>query len=708
MQRAGTSIRIGVDVGGTFTDFVLLDDRSGEANFGKELTTHDDPSRGIVSGMEKLLRSQGRQFSDLGGIVHATTLVTNAIIERKGARVGFVTTQGFRDTLEIGNETRYALYDLFLKKPAPLVERPLRREVAERIDAAGRIIMPLAADDVVAAAQVFRDGGADAIAVCLLHSYRNPIHERQIRDVLQVELPGVPVTLSSDVAPEIREYERGNTASANAYVQPLMTSYLARLQAELERRGFNGAIHLMLSAGGLTTVASALSRPIHLIESGPAAGAIAAGVFSTSSGAPELISFDMGGTTAKICVLKDGEPRRSTDFEAARVDRFRKGSGLPLKVPVVDLIEIGAGGGSIAYPNAMGLLKVGPESACSEPGPVCYGRGGVRPTVTDADLVLGYLSPDYFLGGEMRLDLPAVHDAIDREIATPLGMSVLQAAAGIHEIVNETMASATRMYLAEKGIDPRTHTLLAFGGAGPVHAYGLAKLLRIPRMVVPPGAGVMSALGLLLAAPSVDVARGHISRVEAIDWPIVNALFTEMEQEARSLMEQAGAAWNDVRVARSADMRFIGQGFEIPVPIPTGELGDTVRAQVELNFVHAYEQLFGRRITGVGAEVLTWRLHASALRREIQLRFPRSAGEATAKTAGRSVYFPGLGFVGCPVFDRNRLLPGMQLAGPVIVEERESTTVIGPESVLVVDRHLNLVVSIGRTASAGSPSNSAT
>ncbi|MDQ0475438.1 hydantoinase/oxoprolinase family protein [Labrys wisconsinensis] len=707
MDMAGTGLRIGIDVGGTFTDFVLLDDRSGSVILGKELTSHDDPSRAILAGMEKLLNARDLRFSDLSSVVHATTLVTNAIIERKGARVGFVTTRGFRDAIEIGNEMRYELYDLFLQKPAPLVPRPLRVEVSERVDAAGGIVVPLAVEDVVAAAGVLRDRQVDAIAVCLLHSYRNPVHERQIREILQAELPGIPVTLSSDVAPEIREYERGNTASANAYVQPLVTRYLAELQAQLEARGFEGAIHLMLSAGGLTTLASAQARPIHLIESGPAAGAIAAGWFSASSGSADVLSFDMGGTTAKMCLLKNGEPQRSMEFEAGRVHRFRKGSGLPLKVPVIDLIEIGAGGGSIAHLNAMGLLKIGPESAGSEPGPVCYGRGGTRPTVTDADLVLGYLSPDYFLGGEMHLDLSAVHGAIEREIAAPLGMSVLAAAAGIHEVVNETMASATRMYLAEKGVDPRRHTLLAFGGAGPVHAYGLARLLRIPRMVVPPGAGVMSALGLLVAAPAIHLARGYISRIAAVDWSIVDALFGAMEWEARSIMEQAGASWSDVEIRRFADMRFIGQGFEIPSPIPAGGLSPGSRSEIEASFTAAYEQRFGRRITDIGLEALTWRIQVSAPSRSTRLRFPESPPGQSAEKGVRAVYFPGPGFRECAVFDRNRLLPGTRLVGPAVVEERESTTVIGPKSELVVDDALNLVVSVNSDTSIGEAAMSA-
>lgn len=694
------NIKVGIDVGGTFTDFVLIDGQSGKVSFGKELTTHDDPSRAMLAGLEKMLGSNGLQFSELSHVVHATTLVTNAIIERKGARVGLITTEGFRDALEIGNEKRYDLYDLFFEKPAPLVTRPFRHEVIERIDANGNVIVPLDHASVVAAAGLLREQNVEAVSVCLLHSYRNARHEHEVRDILAESIPGIPITLSSDVAPEIREYERTNTAAANAYVQPLIVRYLDELRTKLDQRGFPGVIHLMLSGGGLTTLKSAQARPIHLIESGPAAGAIAAGFFSKSALSPNLISFDMGGTTAKMSVLKEGEPQRSAEFEAGRVRRFKKGSGLPLKVPVIDLIEIGAGGGSIAHLNAMGLLKVGPESAGSEPGPVCYGRGGTHPTVTDADLVLGYLSPDYFLGGELRLDLQSVHSAIDVEIARPLGLNVLDAAAGIHAIVNETMASATRMYLAEKGKDARDHTLLAFGGAGPVHAYGLARLLNIPRMVVPPGAGVMSAFGLLVAVPAIDIARGYMTRLASTRWSDVNALFADMESEAKSLMQDAGVDSRNVEISRFADMRFVGQGFEIPAIVPNGPLSEATRHQIEGNFIEAYAELFGRRVTNIGVEALTWRVHASTQRKNVDLKFPTLSSTQTAKKGSRRVFFPGIGFKDCAVFDRKRLLPGSRISGPAIVEERESTTVLGPNSALTVDDHLNLIVEMN-VAAAG-------
>ncbi|MBB5538784.1 hydantoinase/oxoprolinase family protein [Rhizobium giardinii] len=689
--------RIGIDVGGTFTDLVLVDGRTNRASFGKELTSHDDPSRSMLQGLQRLLDANGIAWTDVGNIVHATTLVTNAIIERKGAKVGLITTRGFRDVLEIGNETRYELYDLFFEKPAPLVSRQLRQEVSERIGVNGDVITPLDEDDVAAATEVLREYGVEAVAVCLMHGYRNPSHEKRIAAQLRDLLPGVPVTLSSDIAPVIREYERANTASGNAYVQPVVEQYLTELETGLSHRGFDGAVHLMLSAGGLTTLGTAKKQPIHLIESGPAAGAIAAGYFSRLTDTPNLISFDMGGTTAKMCLLRDGEPERSSEFEAARVQRFKKGSGLPLKVPVIDLIEIGAGGGSIARVDGMGLLKVGPESASSTPGPVCYNRGGTEPTVTDSDLVLGYLSPDYFLGGELKLDLAAVHQAIGDRLAAPLGMDVSSAAAGVHRIVNETMASATRMYLTERGEDPSRYTLLAFGGAGPVHAYGLAKSLGIAKIVVPPGAGVMSALGLLTAAPACDVARSYISDLSAVDWNIVNRLFADMEGEASALLVAAGVSKEEIVLTRSADMRFIGQGFEIPTVLPEGKLGPDLLADIEARFIHDYAVRFGRRVDGVGVEALTWRLTASIPRREAQLAFATSGQGGDARKGQRRAYFEGKGFIDCAVFERSKLAAGATIAGPAIIEERESTIVAGPNTFISVDGHFNVVIEIRET-----------
>lgn len=519
-------VRVGVDVGGTFTDFVLVDEDRDLIFTGKRLTTSEDPSIAITEGVARLLKEAGTDARRLDSVVHGTTLVTNTIIERTGAKVGLITSMGFRDALEMGREIRYDLYDLFLESPPTLVPRYLRCEVAGRVAPDGAVLQDFDEKGFrEVARKLVEDEKVEAIAVCFMHAYRNPEHERRAKAILAEAFGGVPVTISSEVAPEIREFERTSTTCANAYVQPMMLRYLERLDNNLRDMGLNGALYVMLSGGGITTVRSAQAYPIRLVESGPAAGAMAASFYSGLTGVENLISFDMGGTTAKMCLIDGGRPDRKHDFEAGRVRRFMKGSGLPLKVSVVDMIEIGAGGGSLAHIDGMGLLKVGPRSAGSNPGPVCYNLGGTEPAVTDADLFLGYLNPDYFLGGEMKLDMTTVERAIGEKLAKPLGLSTLEAAVGIHNIVNENMAAATRMHLAEKGRDPRRYAMIAFGGAGPVHAYNLARLLKLGRLIVPLGAGVTSALGFLVAAPAIDYVRSYVSRLEQIDWPHLNALF---------------------------------------------------------------------------------------------------------------------------------------------------------------------------------------
>ena len=691
----GTRIRVGIDVGGTFTDFVLVDERRDLIYTGKRLTTPHDPSEAIVGGLERLLREAGTDSAQLHSLVHGTTLVANTIIERSGAKVGLITTRGFRDSLEMGREIRYDLYDLQLEPPRPLVGRPLRREVSERIDAEGRIVLPLDEAEVRKVGAALVADGVEAIAVCFMHAYRNPEHERLARRILEEVCPSVPISVSSEIAPEIREYQRASTTCANAYVQPRIAAYLARLQDGLLKMRLPDKLYIMLSNGGITTVRAARAFPIQLIESGPAAGAMAAGYYGLLTNTPNLISFDMGGTTAKMCLIDRGWPSRVHELEAGRVRRFRKGSGLPLKVPVVDMIEIGAGGGSIAHVDAMGLLKVGPQSAGSEPGPACYGRGGALPTVTDADLVLGYLSTDYFLGGEMTLDAARVTQAIEQHVARPLGLSAAEAAAGIHDVVNENMAAATRMHAAEKGQDPRRFTLIAFGGAGPVHAYGLARLLKLRRIIYPFGAGVTSALGMLVAAPSTDLVRSYVSRLDDIDWGHLEGLFAEMEREARTLLVEGGADPAAITLRRAADMRYVGQGFEITVLLGEGPLGPGSRDDLNERFLSTYAQLFERRITDVPVEAMSWRLAATAPVPNVQLTFggqPARRGDPRKGT--RSVYFPQTGFAPCAVYDRYSLTAGATLSGPAVIEERESTVVAGPDARVTVDEHLDLIVDI--------------
>lgn len=691
----GKRIRVGVDVGGTFTDFVLVDEKRDQIFTGKRLTTPEDPSLAITNGLERLVSESGTSVPELDAVVHGTTLVANTIIERKGAKVGLITTKGFRDSLEMGREIRYDLYDLFFEKPEPLAPRFLRQPVDERIDAKGNVLRPLDENTLGAAAKKLVAEGVEAIAICFMHAYANDAHERQAKEILDAKYPDMPITTSTEVAPEIREYERANTACANAYVLPLMQRYLGDLSQKLSDQGLKQPLYLMQSGGGIASVTRGQAAPIHLIESGPAAGATAGAFYGRLTGTERVISFDMGGTTAKMCLIEEYEPEHAHEFEAGRVRRFKKGSGLPLKVPVIDLIEIGAGGGSLARVDNMGLLKVGPDSAGSEPGPVCYGLGGTQPAVTDADLLLGYLSPEYFLGGEMNLDLGLVKDAVEEKLANVTGLSVEEVAAGIHSIVNENMASATRMYIAEKGRDPRRYALVASGGAGPVHAYGMAKLLKISRVICPLGAGVLSALGFLVAAPGTDSVRSYVSRLENLDWDRLNRLFRDMEEEAMAQIVEAGADPATVTMRRRADMRYSGQGFEIDVPVPDGEMDGSAANVMRQSFLDKYQELFGRQIGDLPIEALTWRIFASGPTPNVELNFAgQQIDEEPSDKGERQVYFPETGYATCKIYNRYALKPGDSFRGPAVIEERESTAVAGPDTTVSIDKYLNLVIDI--------------
>ncbi|WP_137127489.1 hydantoinase/oxoprolinase family protein [Roseomonas sp. HF4] len=699
MASATRTARIGVDVGGTFTDLVLHDPGRNIVRTGKLLTTPDDPSEAILAGIARILREAALRPEDVHSVIHGTTLVTNTIIERTGATVGLLTTDGFRDSIEIGRETRYDLYDLFLETPALLVPRALRLEIPERVAADGRVLLPLDEPAVAAAARrLVEQEGAEALAVCFLHSYHAPAHEQRAGEIIRALYPNLPVSLSAEVAPEIREFERASTACANAYVQPLMARYLDRVQASLESMGFAGHLYIMLSGGGITSVREAKDFPIRLIESGPAAGAMASAFISRLAGIEHVVSFDMGGTTAKMCLVDHHEPNHKFDFEAGRVRRFQKGSGLPLKVSVVDMIEIGAGGGSLARIDAAsGLMKVGPRSAGAKPGPVCYGRGGTEPAVTDADLMLGRLDPAYFLGGEMALDLEPVRRAFEARITAQTGIAVEQAALGVQRIVDETMASATRMHMAEKGKDPRRYAMIAFGGAGPVHAWNLARLLKIGRILVPLGAGVASALGFLVAPPATDMVRSYVARLELIDWARVNALFAEMAAQGRALLTEAGAAPDSIAFRPVAEMRHVGQGFEIPVPLPGLTLSEADVPAIRAAFFETYRDRFERIVEDTPIEALSWRLACSAPGQTIDLAgaVPQVASAGPpAPRAHRRVLFEGAGWQDCPVHDRYALPVGAELDGPALIEERESTCVVGPGSRVRVDRFLNLVINL--------------
>lgn len=694
-MTASPRIRIGVDVGGTFTDFVLVDDRRGVIFTGKQLTTHNDPSEAICEGVERIVRESGLAIADIDGIVHGTTLVTNTLIERNGATVGLITTKGFRDILEVGHEMRYDLYDLFLEKPEPIVPRSLRLTVAERISAQGDVLEPLDEAGVRGAADRLVAAGVEAIAVSFLNAFANPVHERQAAEVILQAHPDLPVTTSVGAAPEIREYERTCTAVSNAYVLPKMRRYVQRLRSRLKELGFDGALSVMLSSGGTAALDIAEDAPIQMVESGPAAGAIAGAHYARLTGCDRVIAFDMGGTTAKMCLIERGQPEHSQTFEAGRVRRFRQGSGIPLKVPVIDLIEIGAGGGSIARLDRMGLLKVGPDSAGSHPGPVCYRNGGGEPTVTDADLILGYLSPDYFLGGELTLDTRAVSDALNARLGQAAGLDDLECAAGIHAVVNNNMAAATRRYIAEKGRDPRQYTLVATGGAGPVHAFGLARELKIRRLIVPFGAGVSSALGFLLAAPAVNDVRSQIVLLDAAGPQIARRHFREMRSAALDRLASAGADPDAVVTEATVDMRYRGQGFDIEVPLPDGFETTDFRAALHERFEVKYRAMFGRDIKEVPIEIVSWRLSARSPRPEVRLQFEGAQIRRDTPLRGkRKVHFAGSGFVEASVYNRYGLTAGTRIDGPAVIEERESTAVFGPDTTIEVDQDLNLIATI--------------
>ena len=690
--------RLGVDIGGTFTDLVWVDDLTGQVRVGKLLTTPKDPAQAVEQGVLGLLQEAGAAAGDVRGLIHGTTLATNALIERKGARTGLLSTAGFRDALEIGREGRYDMYDLFIDPPAPLAPRHLRHEVSERVGADGAIARPLDEAGAQAAIAALLAEGVEAVAISLLHAYRNPVHEEALARLVAEQAPGLPVSRSSEVVPEIREYERTSTTVANVYVMPLMARYLDDLERKLTDLGIAGRFYIMLSSGGIATPATAKRVPIRLVESGPAAGALAAARAARRSGEARLLSFDMGGTTAKACVIDGGEPLLAREFEVARADRFKKGSGLPIRVPVIEMIEIGAGGGSIARIDRMGLLKVGPDSAGADPGPACYALGGHEPTVTDADLLLGYLDPAYFLGGRMRLDVEAARHAIEEKVARPLGFDVTQAAWAIHRVVNENMAAAARIHGIERGKDLRAYPLFAFGGAGPVHAWHVGRILRVPRVLVPFGAGAASALGLLAAPLAFDFVRTAPQRLDTADWTGVNRLFTEMEAEGRAVLRQAGVAEEEIRFRRSAEMRYAGQGHEVEAPVPAGPLGPASPAPITVGFEAVYRTLYGRNPLGVAIEALNWRLVASGPDPEAATTggvtrdgAPPAVIEARSSKT-RTAYFPEAGaFVAAPVYDRYALAPGATFEGPAIVEERESTTIIGPGARVRVDAARTLV-----------------
>ncbi len=687
--------RFGFDIGGTFTDFVLVEVGTGRIETYKALTTPANPSQAVREGWHVLLDRVGATGAAVENAIHATTLITNALIERKGARTALITTEGFKDTLDTQREMRYDIYDLHSPPVPPLIPRSWRFEVRERINAFGEVVERFDEASLARAIDGLKTAGIESVAVCFLHSYKNPDHERRTGDHLARALPGVSTSLSSEVAPEIREYERMSTAVANAYVQPMASRYIAQMEQDLREGQYGRRLYLMLSAGGITTGDVAARFPIRMVESGPAAGVLATVFYGEQLGVRNLVAFDMGGTTAKMCLVKDGRPSMAYMFEIARIHRFKRGSGLPVRVPAIELIEIGAGGGSIAWVDEMGLLKVGPESAGADPGPACYALGGTKPTVTDANLVLGYLNPDYFLGGRMTLNRPAAEAAIS-QVAEKLGRSVPEAAWGIYQIVNENMISATRVHIAERGEDPRRLTLLAFGGAGPLHAYAIARALKMRGYICPAGAGVTSALGLLTAPAAFDLAHTFVARITPQTLPELDQVYAALEAEGRARLAEAGVADAEMRFERSADMRHRGQGHEIVVDLPWPRLAEIdLDRDLRPHFYARYELVYGHAHTHLDLEVMTCRVRASGPRPAVALPHARRTNGdlAQARKGDRQAYLPDHGgFSSMPVYDRYLLPAGAVLTGPAIVEEKDSTTIVGPGTTGRVDEYLNLIV----------------
>jgi N-methylhydantoinase A len=683
------SVRLGVDIGGTFTDFTMVDPATGSVRVEKILTSTGAAERAVLQGMDRFRAASVDVLADAEGIIHATTLVTNTIIERKGARTGLITTAGFSDLLEIQREVRYDLYDLFIRLPEPVVPRRLRIGVTERVLADGSIRTPLNESELREAARRLGDEGVEAIAIVFLHSYRNNAHEKRAGEILTAALPGVVISLSHQVHPEPKEYERASTTVLDAYVKRTMESYLDRLSEGLKQRGYRRKLFVMLSNGGTTTADHAKAVPIQLVESGPAAGVEAASYFGREMGIDRILSFDMGGTTAKLCIVEHGRAERARTFEVDRVKRFMAGSGLPVAVPVYDLLEIGAGGGSIARVDSLGLVQVGPDSAGASPGPVCYGLGGTEPTVTDADLVLGYLGADSFLGGDMPLDRAAAEAAVGKRLARPTGLSIERVASGIFEIVNETMASAARQYVAEKGLAPSELTMIAFGGAGPVHALGLARKLGCPRVVVPPFPGVMSSLGLL-AAP-VAFERGHAVKrlARATEPAALEALLRKLGDEARALLPVEATP----DVLWYADMRYSGQDHTLEVALTPPTIDDDAIARAVDAFVALYHDLYGKIDDDNPVEIASVRVVLTQRGSAITLPKPAAAAPAASSAHRRMVEADGSAS-DAPVYVRSTLAVGQTLVGPALIEERESTTVLGRDDRMTVDPGGALVIDV--------------
>ena len=668
------SVRLGVDIGGTFTDVVL--EKDGASFSTKVLTTYIAPENAIIDGMGQVCAKAGVTPAQIDQIIHGTTLATNALIERRGAKTAFITTTGFRDVIEMRTESRFEQYDLNLTLPEPLLARQMRYTVTERVDAKGNILIPLDRAEVEDVVAMIKTAGYESVAVGLLHSYLNDTHEKMVRDVLAEMMPEAMISISSEVSPQMREYERFNTVVANAYIKPLMKSYLGRLKGRLRDEGADCPIFLMHSGGGIISLESAADFPVRLVESGPAGGAVFAANIAARYGLDKVLSFDMGGTTAKICLIKNQTPKTSRVFEVARTYRFKKGSGMPISIPVIDMVEIGAGGGSLAHVDAMRQIRVGPESAGSEPGPACYGRGGERPAVTDADLILGKLDPDNFAGGSIKLAKVDSNKALLTVLGVPLDMDAETAAFGLAEVVDENMANAARVHAVENGEDLSEYTMIAFGGAAPLHAGRLCEKLGVARLLVPTGAGVGSAIGFLRAPFSFEANRSVYMRLSHFDGDVIKSLLSDLQSEATSFVRTCDAT-SDIISEFKVYMRYAGQGWEIPVALTEAQAMNPDAATFQRLFEEDYTKLFGRTVTGMDIEITVWSVNATTPPEKVARVVEATAGEAAKAVSNRALFDAGLGHaLPADVINRDTMTTGQTVQGPAIITEDETTIIV--------------------------------
>jgi len=669
-----TACRVGVDIGGTFTDIAL--DVGGVLHSTKILTDYALPERAILTGVQAVVDAAGLKLSDIEQLIHGTTLATNALIERRGARTAFITTEGFRDTLEMRTENRFEQYDINIALPPPLIEREHRYTLRERLDVRGNVLIAPQQADIDALVQRIGEGDYQSVAIGLIHSYINGAHERLLRDALQARLPHLSISISSEVSPQMREFERFNTVCANAYVKPLIKSYLDRLVVTLKAAGADCPVFMIHSGGGIISVQSAAEFPVRLVESGPAGGAIFAADIARKYALDAVVSFDMGGTTAKICLIENQVPKTAKTFEVARTYRFKKGSGMPISIPVVEMVEIGAGGGSIASIDSMRQIRVGPHSAASEPGPACYDRGGLEPTITDANLLLGRLDADNFAGGALRLSVDNAAGAVDRVIGQPLGMDPRTAAFGICEVVDENMANAGRVHAVESGKDIADYTMITFGGGGPLHAARLCEKMGVSRFLVPAGAGVGSAIGFLRAPFGYEAVRSAFVRLAEFEAGQVNALIDDMKAEALGFLRQ-GMPEGEPEMECTAFMRYVGQGWEIPVSLPFKAFSNSDTAQFKTLFEAAYTVFFGRPIEGPDVEIVSWSVKASSPLPPVALASQVKASHRAHEVARRQVFdVVAGGFVDAGIYQREALQAGARIDGPAIIAERETTTFV--------------------------------